>query len=101
MIIKALKSFACKEIAPSPGQVVNCSDDLASDLISAGYAERVEEASEVKAVATSQQDEPAKPTDDKAEANKQTKKEETKNDNKSGDKKRAVSTAKGKRRSSK
>ena len=100
MRVKALKSFATKEIAPSPGQVFDCSDDLANDLIAAKYAVRVEEARKVEAVATSQQDEPAKPTIEKAET-KQTKKEETKNDNKSGDKKRAVSTAKGKRSSSK
>jgi hypothetical protein len=100
MRIKALTSFACKEVAPSPGQVVDCSDDLALELIAAKYAVRVDEARKVEAVATSQQDEPAKPTIDKAET-KQTKKEETKNDNKSGDKKRAVSTAKGKRSSSK
>lgn len=97
--LRALISFACKEVAPSPGQIFDCSDDLAKDLIAANYAVK-EEDSEVEAIATSQQDEPAEPAIEKAET-KQTKKEETKNDNKSGDKKRAVSTAKGKRSSSK
>lgn len=106
MRIRALKSFASKEIAPSSGQIVDCSDALGFELLDAGYAERVEEAEvcEVEAVATSQQDEPAEPTDNKAKTKKQTKAkkaEETKDDNKSGDKKRAVSTAKGKRSSSK
>jgi hypothetical protein len=95
MRIKALKSFASKDIAPTPGQVFDCSDVLAKDLIDAGYAEKVEE----KPVATSQQ--PQEPATIKEEKKATEKVEEKKNENKPGNKKHAVSTAKGKRAGSK
>ncbi len=92
MRIKALKSFATKGMAPTSGQVVDCSEGLALDLIAAGYAEKAEE--DPEPVATSQQEEASAESEEKNT-------EDNKDDNKSGNKKRAVSTAKGKRRSTK
>ena len=43
MKIKALVSFACKEVSATPGQEYTCSDAIAEDLIRAGYAAAVEE----------------------------------------------------------
>lgn len=72
--LEALVSFASREWSPSPGQVRACSDELAADLIRAGYARPVE-------------------ATEKAE----TTEEVAKNENKSGDDINAVPTAKGKR----
>ena len=44
MKIKALVSFASRELTAAPGQEYSCSDALAADLIRAGYAAAVEEA---------------------------------------------------------
>lgn len=43
MRMKALVSFASKEISAVPGQEFSCSDELAEDLIKAKYAEPKEE----------------------------------------------------------
>ena len=100
MRLKALLSFATRDFSMAPGQEFECSECLAEDLLAAKYAVKVEEASKVENAVLPAKDEPAEPAVEKAKT-KQTKKEETKNDNKSGDKKRVVSTAKGKRGSSK
>ena len=49
MTLEALKSFASREWSPSPGQVKTCSDELAADLINAGYARPVVKPEEKKA----------------------------------------------------
>jgi len=43
MRMKALVSFASKEISAVPGQEFSCSDELAEDLVKAKYAETIEE----------------------------------------------------------
>lgn len=43
MRMKALVSFASKEVSAVPGQEFSCSDELAEDLIRAKYAEPTEE----------------------------------------------------------
>ncbi|MBR1382630.1 MAG: hypothetical protein IJ555_02275 [Ruminococcus sp.] len=43
MRMKALVSFASKEVSAVPGQEFSCSDELAEDLIRAKYAEPIEE----------------------------------------------------------
>jgi hypothetical protein len=75
--VEALVSFASREWSPSPGQVKACSDELAADLINAGYARAVEEVKET-----------TKP---------ETTVEVAKDEDKSGDNINAVPTAKGKR----
>ncbi|MBR4668539.1 MAG: hypothetical protein IKO76_07280 [Butyrivibrio sp.] len=85
--LEALVSFASREWSPSPGQVKACSDELAADLIRAGYAKPVGEEKKVP---------PAE------EAKQPEKKEEVaKNESKSGNNRSAVPAAKGKRGSTK
>ena len=43
MRLKALVSFACAECSPSVGQEFSCSTETGEALISAGYAEEVDD----------------------------------------------------------
>ena len=48
MRMKALKSFASREVAAAPGQVFTCSEALAADLIQAKFAQLTEDTEPAK-----------------------------------------------------